>query len=87
MNILTLYVIGGEREKIRQLKSLLDEEFKDQYMLEVVDLLITPQLAQEDKVFATPTILKNLPSPIHKVIGDIYKDKKTLVGLNLEKFD
>jgi len=61
----------------------LEDDFKGLYSLEIVDLLETPQLAETDKIFATPTLVKALPPPGRKILGDISNREKVLVGLGL----
>ena len=81
-----LYVIGQTPSSVRatvNLKALLEDQFKDQYTLEVIDVLENPKLAEDDKIIATPTVVKHLPSPIKKMIGDLSDREKVLLGLNL----
>ena len=81
-----LYVIGGtpsSESAMTSLKSLLEDEFKGLYSLEIVDLLKMPQLAETDRIFATPTLVKALPAPSRKILGDISNREKVLVGLDL----
>ena len=84
---LRLYVAGQtlKAEKtFEDLKSLLEGTFKGQYTLEVIDVLKNPQLAEDDKILATPTVVKRLPPPIRKVIGDLHsKEKVRLVLVEL----
>ena len=83
---LRLYVAGQTRKAgkaFEDLKVLCEDAFKDQYSIEVVDILEHPELASEDKVFASPTVIKILPAPIRKVIGDLSAKEKVLVGLGL----
>jgi circadian clock protein KaiB len=61
----------------------LDEEFKGVYALKVIDVLKNPQLAEEDKILATPTLSKVLPPPVRKIIGDLSDREKVLIGLDL----
>jgi len=86
MNELKLYVLGQtpELEKdIENLNYLLKEVCEGKYSLTVVDLLETPQLAEDDSIFATPTLIKILPHPAKKIIGDFNDRNKLVVGLNL----
>ncbi|MFQ5586798.1 MAG: circadian clock protein KaiB [Thermodesulfobacteriota bacterium] len=88
MYILTLYVVGktgNSAKAIEQLRTLLEDNFKDLYSLVVIDLLENPQLAEENKIFATPTVIKSLPEPVKKVIGDLSNREKVLVGLDMVK--
>ena len=68
---------------LRTLKNILEEEFKGVYALKVIDVLKNPQLAEEDKILATPTLSKVLPPPVRKIIGDLSDREKVLIGLDL----
>ena len=88
--ILRPYILGntkGSEKTLTNLKTLLDDELSNQYSLEIIDLLQNPQLAEEDKIFATPTVVKVLPGPIRKVVGDLANKQKVLVGLDLVRRD
>ena len=84
--VLKLYVAGNTPNSIRALKTLntiLEEELKGVYALKVIDVLKNPQLAEEDKILATPTLAKILPPPVRKIIGDLSDREKVLIGLDL----
>jgi circadian clock protein KaiB len=84
--VLKLYVAGNTPNSIRALKTLntiLEQEFKGVYALKVIDVLKNPQLAEEDKILATPTLAKILPPPVRKIIGDLSDREKVLIGLDL----
>ena len=84
--ILKLYVAGNTPNSMRALntlKEILQTEFKGVYALKVIDVLKNPQLAEEDKILATPTLAKILPPPVRKIIGDLSDREKVLVGLDL----
>ncbi|MEO1403899.1 MAG: circadian clock protein KaiB [Cyanobacteria bacterium J06635_1] len=84
--ILKLYVAGNTPNSIRALKTLnniLEQEFQVVYALKVIDVLKNPQLAEEDKILATPTLAKILPPPVRKIIGDLSDREKVLIGLDL----
>ncbi len=84
--ILKLYVAGNTPNSVRALrtlKNILEEEFKGVYALKVIDVLKNPQLAEEDKILATPTLSKVLPPPVRKIIGDLSDREKVLIGLDL----
>jgi circadian clock protein KaiB len=84
--ILKLYVAGNTPSSMRALKMLntiLEEEFQGVYALKVIDVLKNPQLAEEDKILATPTLSKILPPPVRKIIGDLSDREKVLIGLDL----
>jgi circadian clock protein KaiB len=81
-----LYVVGdtpSSKKATTSLKSLLEDEFKGRYSLEVVDVLENPQIADSEHIFATPTLVKTLPPPSRKILGDISNREKVLVGLDL----
>jgi circadian clock protein KaiB len=84
--VLKLYVAGNTPNSVRALKTLktiLENEFKGVYALKVIDVLKNPQLAEEDKILATPTLAKILPPPVRKIIGDLSDREKVLIGLDL----
>ena len=84
--VLKLYVAGNTPNPVRALKTLktiLENEFKGVYALKVIDVLKNPQLAEEDKILATPTLAKILPPPVRKIIGDLSDREKVLIGLDL----
>jgi len=70
---------------IDNLKKILDEEFKDQYKLKIIDVLKNPQLAENEKIIATPTLIKELPPPLRRLIGDLSEKEKVIMGLDLIK--
>ncbi|MCS6959570.1 MAG: circadian clock protein KaiB [Pseudanabaenaceae cyanobacterium SKYGB_i_bin29] len=84
--VLKLYVAGNTINSLRALKTLneiLEKDFQGIYTLKVIDVLKNPQLAEEDKILATPTLAKVLPPPLRKIIGDLSDREKVLVGLDL----
>jgi circadian clock protein KaiB len=84
--VLKLYVAGNTPNSVRALKTLndiLEKEFQGVYTLKVIDVLKNPQLAEEDKILATPTLAKILPPPVRKIIGDLSDREKVLIGLDL----
>jgi circadian clock protein KaiB len=68
---------------LNNLKKYCEEYLKGQYKIEVIDLLVKPQLAEGDQIFAVPTLVKKVPEPIRKIIGDLSNKEKVLVGLNI----
>jgi circadian clock protein KaiB len=83
---LRLYVAGKTARSVAafdNLKRLCEEHLPGQYTIEVVDLLVHPQLAKGDQIVAIPTLVRKLPPPIRKVIGDLSNVERTLVGLQL----
>ena len=84
--ILKLYVAGNTPNSMRALNTLreiLESEFNGVYALKVIDVLKSPQLAEEDKILATPTLSKILPPPVRRIIGDLSDREKVLIGLDL----
>ncbi|MEO0377712.1 MAG: circadian clock protein KaiB [Cyanobacteria bacterium P01_A01_bin.17] len=84
--VLKLYVAGNTPNSIRALRTLnniLEQEFQGVYALKVIDVLKNPQLAEEDKILATPTLSKVLPPPVRKIIGDLSDRERVLIGLDL----
>jgi circadian clock protein KaiB len=83
---LRLYVAGQSKKSLTalaNLQRLCDEHLAGKYRLEVVDLLREPQLAAGDQILAIPTLVRKLPSPIKKIIGDLSNTERALVGLDL----
>src|SRR5215211_7975799 len=83
---LRLYVAGKTTKSVAALSNLnrlCEEHLKGKYVIEVIDLLVHPQLAEGDQIFAIPTLVKKVPEPIRKIIGDLSNEEKVLVGLNI----
>jgi circadian clock protein KaiB len=83
---LRLYVAGQTIKSlaaIANLRRICQEHFAVRYVIEVIDLLETPQLARGDQIVAIPTLVRKLPMPIRKVIGDLSNVERVLVGLDL----
>lgn len=83
---LRLYIAGNTAKSmtaLNNLKKYCEEHLKGKYTLEVIDLLIRPQLAAGDQILAVPTLVRKMPVPIRKIIGDLSNEEKVLVGLNL----
>jgi circadian clock protein KaiB len=84
---LRLYVAGNTPRSLQalaNLKKLCEEHLKGQYSIEVVDLLEKPQLAAGDQILAIPTLVRKLPPPLRKIIGDLSNTERVLVGLDLK---
>ena len=84
--ILKLYVAGNTPNSMRALKTLrniLETEFLGVYALKVIYVLKNPQLAEEDKILATPTLAKILPPTVRRIIGDLSDRERVLIGLDL----
>ncbi len=87
---LRLYVAGKTTKSVTALANLqryCEEHLKGQYRIEVIDLLVQPQLAEGDQIFAIPTLVRKVPEPIRKIIGDLSNEEKVLVGLNIRPVD
>ena len=85
---LRLYVAGQTPKSLAalsNLKKICEQHLTGRYKLHVIDLVKTPQLAQGDQILAIPTLVRNLPVPIRKIIGDLSDLEKVLVGLNLRE--
>ena len=83
---LRLYVAGQTAKSITafaNLKKLCEEHLKGKYHIEVVDLLKDPQLAKGDQILAIPTLVRKLPEPVRKIIGDLSNTERVLVGLDI----
>ncbi len=83
---LRLYIAGKTAKSVTalaNLKKYCEEHLKGQYVIEVIDLLMQPQLAEGDQIFAIPTLVRKVPEPIRKIIGDLSNEEKVLVGLNI----
>ena len=83
---LRLYVAGQTPKSLialRNLKKICEEHLQGRYRLHVIDLVTTPQLAQDDQILAIPTLVRNLPQPIRKIIGDLSDTQRVLVGLDV----
>lgn len=83
---LRLYVAGQtpkSLEAFANLKRLCEEYLHARYTIEVIDLLKTPQLAKDDEILAIPTLVRRLPEPVCKIIGDLSDTERVLVGLDL----
>jgi circadian clock protein KaiB len=87
---LRLYVAGQTPKSllaIANLKKLCEDHLAGRYSIEVVDLLVTPQLAAGDQIVALPTLIRTLPPPLKRIIGDLSDTEKVLVGLDVRPQD
>ena len=83
---LRLYVAGQTRKSlaaVANLQRICEEHLQGRYRIEVIDLLVQPQLAKGDQILAIPTLVRKLPSPMRKIIGDLSNTERALVGLDL----
>jgi circadian clock protein KaiB len=83
---LKLYIAGQTPRSLAALSNLqkiADEHLDGRYEIEVIDLLENPQLAKGDQILAVPTLVKDLPPPLRKIIGDLSNTERVLIGLDL----
>ena len=83
---LRLYVAGQTPKSMTafaNLKTICEEHLAGKYTIEVIDLMVNPKLAQGDQIVAIPTLVRKLPEPIRKIIGDLSNTERVLVGLDL----
>ncbi len=86
---LRLYVAGQSPcslAAVANLREICDTHLAGKYQIEIIDLLVTPQLSREDQIVAIPTLIRRLPEPMKRIIGDLSNTEKTLVGLQLRPF-
>lgn len=86
--ILRLYVAGQTPKSVNaiaNIKRICEENLRGQYELEVIDLYQQPQLAQGDQIIAVPTLIRKIPLPLRRIIGDMSDTERVLVGLDLRK--
>ena len=87
---LRLYVAGQTPKSmtaLANLKKYCEQHVKGRYQLEVIDLLQNPQLAEGDQILAIPTLVRKVPQPIRKIIGDLSNQERVLVGLDIRPLD
>lgn len=85
--ILRLYIAGQSQKCLTafaNLKKICENELKGKYKIEVIDLLENPQLSRDDQILAIPTLVRKLPVPVRKIIGDLSNTERVLVGLDLK---
>ncbi|HZV07388.1 MAG TPA: circadian clock protein KaiB [Gemmataceae bacterium] len=85
--LLKIYVTGQtprSRRAIDNLRRICEDELRGKYEMHVIDVLERPQLAEDEKILATPTVVKELPIPIRRIIGDLSDADKVLLGLDLQ---
>lgn len=84
---LMLYIAGQTPKSIKALSNIkryAEEHLKGIYSIEIIDLLVNPQLAEGDQILAVPTLVRKVPEPIRKIIGDLSNEERVLVGLNIK---
>jgi circadian clock protein KaiB len=85
--ILRLYVAGKTPKCVtafKNLKKICEDQLNGKYEIEVIDLIENPQLSREHQILAIPTLVRKLPVPVRKIIGDLSDTEKVLVGLDLK---
>ena len=86
---LKLYISGKtprSEKAIRNLQKICEENIDEHYEIEIIDILEHPQLAEDERILATPTLIKSLPPPLRRLIGDLSETEKVLVGLDIRPF-
>jgi len=86
--VLRLYVTGTSpraQVAIANLRRLCEQDLRGQYDLEIIDVLEHPEVAESEKILATPTLIKQLPPPLRRVIGDLSDKEKVLLGLEVHR--
>ena len=86
--LLSLYVTGTSprsRQAIENLQQICEQELHGRYQLQIVDVLEHPQVAEDHKILATPTLIKQLPPPLRRVVGDLSDKEKVLFGLEVRR--
>jgi len=84
--MLRLYVAGQTPKSLTafaNLKKICEEHMQGSYQIEVIDLMVNPTLAKDDQILALPTLVRKLPEPVKKIIGDLSNTERVLVGLDL----
>jgi circadian clock protein KaiB len=85
--LLKLYIAGRTPKSVAalaNLKQICETHLMGQYRIEVVDLLVNPKLAKDDQIVALPSLVRQLPPPVKKIIGDLADEERVLVGLDLQ---
>jgi circadian clock protein KaiB len=83
---LKLYISGKtprSENAIRNLRHICEENLHTQYEIEIIDIIEHPELAEDERILATPTLIKALPPPLRRLIGDLSETEKVLVGLDI----
>jgi len=86
--VLRLYITGTTPQSVRAIanvKKICEEHLQGRYELDVIDLYQKPQLAEGEQIIAAPTLIKKLPLPLRRIIGDMSKTERVLVGLDLKR--
>jgi circadian clock protein KaiB len=84
---LILYIAGQTPKSVKALSNIrkyAEEYLEGKYTIEIIDLLLNPQLAEGDQILAVPTLVRKVPEPIRQIIGDLSNEERVLVGLNIK---
>jgi len=84
---LKLYVAGQSPKSVtafKNLKKICEQHLKGMYEIKIIDLLENPQLGKGDQILAIPTLIRQLPEPVKKIIGDLSNEERVLVGLDIQ---
>jgi circadian clock protein KaiB len=84
--LLRLYITGNSTRSQRAIANLFricEQELENQYNIEIIDVLEDPQMAEDEKILVTPTLIRQLPPPLQRIIGDLSNTDKVLLGLDL----
>ena len=87
-HVLRLYITGmsaRSRNAIMEIKAVCEEHLHGRYDLEVIDIYQQPSLAKGDQIIATPTLIKKLPAPLRRLVGDLSQKERVLLGLDIRK--
>lgn len=87
--LLRLYITGQtarSERAVRNLRQISEQDLEGRYEVQVIDVLEHPQLAEDEKILATPTLVRALPPPLRRIIGDLSDTEKVLLGLDLLPF-
>ncbi|MEI8365443.1 MAG: circadian clock KaiB family protein [Parachlamydiaceae bacterium] len=87
-HVFTLYISGMSPHSVaavKNLKKICDQYLLGQYEIKTIDLVLEPEKAETDHIFATPTLIKRLPLPARKVIGDLSNTKQVLIHLDIQQ--
>lgn len=88
--VLRLYITGmtpNSKRAVENVKNICEEHLKGRYELEIIDIYQQPTLAEGEQIIAAPTLIKQLPHPLRRLIGDMSNTEKVLLGLDLRKKD
>lgn len=86
--VLKLYITGytpQSERAISNLRRICEKEMPDQFEIRIIDVLQSPELAEKDRIIATPTLIKDLPPPLRRIIGDLSNTERVLRGLDIEQ--